>query len=365
MVRINTKNNISTMKISDIELLEAIENGRNTLQTDRLDMSFGEIMSMYEKEEIIINPDFQRLYRWDEYQKTRFMESIIIGIPIPPIFVAEDDNGRWELVDGLQRLSTVLSFFGILRTLPEKNNWSLGSGDLISEIDGHSISDLPLKIQLNIKRAACRVEIIKWNSNYDLRFELFNRLNTGGSPLTNQEIRNSLFREISSDFNNFLKKLASYNKFIEVVNISKKQADELYLEELALRFLSLYDTKHITKSIAQHMTDFMKKSVESKKFNYARYEDIFKKTIDILHPLGHDIFKSNREFSTAVYDTTMIGISENISLYASVESKVIKDKIKEIKSDDVYQKITRSGGNNSVQRVKKRLQIAKQLFGKL
>ena len=89
------------MKVSQENLLLSIENSRNTLQTDKLDMSFGEIMSMYEREEIIINPEFQRLYRWSDYQKTRFVESILIGIPIPPIFVAEDKNGRWELVDGL------------------------------------------------------------------------------------------------------------------------------------------------------------------------------------------------------------------------------------------------------------------------
>src|ERR1700712_1798118 len=117
------------MKATQKDLLNNIETGRNTLQTDKLDMSFGEIMSMYEKDEIIINPDFQRLYRWTEYQKTRFIESIIIGIPIPPIFVAEDKDGRWELVDGLQRLSTIFSFFGILKILPEKNNWILSDGD--------------------------------------------------------------------------------------------------------------------------------------------------------------------------------------------------------------------------------------------
>lgn len=354
------------MKVSQEKLLEAIDDSRNTLQTDKLDMSFGEIMSMYGKDEIIINPEFQRLYRWKDYQKTRFVESIIIGIPIPPIFVAEDSNGRWELVDGLQRLSTILSFFGILKTLPEKNNWVLGNGDLIADLEGYKCSDLPLKIQLNIKRASCRVEIIKWNSQYDLRFELFNRLNTGGSPLTNQEIRNSLFREISSTFNNFLKRLATNQKFVDLMDIPSKQVDELYLEELVLRFMSLYNNKHITKSIAQHMTDFMKESVKKEDFNYSKYETILNRTVEILLPLGSQIFRSkNGEFSTAVYDTTMIGIAENIHLYGNAKPNIIKNKINEVKSDEVYQKITRSGGNNSVQRVKKRLEIAKQLFGSI
>ena len=78
----------------------------NMLRTERLDVSFGEILNMYENGEIIIDPAFQRLFRWDEEQKTRFIESILLGIPIPPIFVAANSEGIWELVDGLQRIST-------------------------------------------------------------------------------------------------------------------------------------------------------------------------------------------------------------------------------------------------------------------
>lgn len=351
--------------VTQEKLLSSIEKSRNTLQTDKLDMSFGEIMSMYERGEIIINPDFQRLYRWSEYQKTRFIESVIIGIPIPPVFVAEDDSGRWELVDGLQRLSTIFSFFGNLKGDDVKNKWVLGAGDLIQALDGYSVDTLPLKIQLNIKRAVCRVEIIKWNSEYDLRFELFNRLNTGGSPLTNQEIRNSLYRSISSTFNDFLKEMSENKDFVRSVNVPKEKVEQLYLEELVLRFMSLYQNrKNVKKSIAQHMTDFMKAAVMDQSFDYQRYKDVFNKTFEILKPLGVGIFDSkNKMFSTAIYDTMVIGIAENISLYDGIDSNVLKTKLSQVKSDDVYQAMTRSGGNNSVERVRKRLDFAKTFFG--
>lgn len=351
--------------VTQEELLGAIETSRNTLQTDKMDMSFGEIMNMYERGEIIINPDFQRLYRWSDYQKTRFIESVIIGIPIPPVFVAEDDSGRWELVDGLQRLSTIFSFFGNLKGDNVINKWMLGAGDMLQSLDGYNVDTLPLKIQLNIKRAVCRVEIIKWNSEYDLRFELFNRLNTGGSPLTNQEIRNSLFRSISSTFNDFLKEMSSNKDFIESVNVPKEQVEQLYLEELVLRFMSLYQNReNVKKSIAQHMTDFMKEAVVNTKFNYKKYREVFEKTFEILKPLGRGAFNSrNGMFSTAIYDTMVIGIAENIHRYSSVSPKVIKEKLAQVKSDNVYQAMTRSGGNNSVERVKKRLEFAKTIFG--
>jgi Protein of unknown function DUF262 len=78
-------------------------------------MSSGELASMYERKEIIVHHEFQRLFRWDVGQKSRLIESILLGIPLPSIFVFEKDNGKWELIDGLQRLSTLFEFMGILK----------------------------------------------------------------------------------------------------------------------------------------------------------------------------------------------------------------------------------------------------------
>ena len=79
---------------------------------------------------------------------------------------------------------------------------------MLKELENLTVEDLPLKFRLNIKRSVCRIEVIKWDSNYDMRYELFSRLNTGGSPLTEQEIRNCIFRGISPDFTILVKKLA-------------------------------------------------------------------------------------------------------------------------------------------------------------
>jgi uncharacterized protein DUF262 len=101
----------------DTEIAEA----RNEIRTDKLDMSFGELANLYESEELVIRPEYQRLFRWTATQKARFVESILLGFPTPAIFVAEDDKGIWELVDGLQRVSTVLEFMGSSR-MPQENS---------------------------------------------------------------------------------------------------------------------------------------------------------------------------------------------------------------------------------------------------
>lgn len=350
----------------DIQKLEKeIEQQRNSLSTDRLDMSFGEIMSMYEREEIIINPAFQRLFRWDIEQQSRFIESLLLGIPIPPIFVAEDGEGKWELVDGLQRISTILSFFGILKTIPEKNNWVLEEGERVESLEGFSNANLPSKFKLNLKRATCRIEIIRWNSNYDMRFELFNRLNTGGTPLTPQEIRNCIYRGISTKFNDFLKKLAESQDFNALIALSPEQSEELYNEELVLRFLSLYKNRaKVRTSIAQHMTNFMREALDNSTFDYNGLEAVFNEVVKVLKPLGKGIFRQpNGMFATALYDTIMIGVAENISKYKGETSvALLQGKIQEVRSDTVLIKFSRRGGNNHKHRILNRLKEANRIF---
>lgn len=198
-------------------LEEIVAEKRNTLKTDRLDMSFGELMSMFEDGDLFITPEYQRVFRWQPFQQTRFIESVLLGIPIPPIFVAEDGKGKWEVVDGLQRISTIFGFFGLLKDLPEKNNSVLTPGELVPELEGLTGQTIPIKLKTTIKRSVCRVEIVRWDSLEDIRYELFNRLNTGASPLSDQEIRNCIFRAYAIDLNSVLREVARLQEFNELI----------------------------------------------------------------------------------------------------------------------------------------------------
>ena len=356
--------------MDDELLLEEVIKTKNSLSTDRLDMSIGEIMSMYEREEIIIDPDFQRLFRWSIPQQTRFIESLLLGIPIPPIFVAEDQNGKWELVDGLQRISTVLSFFGLLRTITDKNNWSMTEGELIPSLENYNSDTIPLKINLNIKRAICRVELVKWNSLMDMRYELFNRLNTGGSPLTEQEIRNCIFRGTSSEFNNFLTRMASNTDFINLISPTERQVEEKYLEELVLRFVSLLDKEwenaanwqHTGDKLSTYMTLFMKRATQNESFGFVSLEKLFTRVFTVLQPLGYEIFRaSNNNFSTSYYDGITLGIAANIDHYEVVEIDEINEKISElINHPDFIKNI--GAGSSTKNRVINRIRLALNIF---
>jgi len=149
----------------DAEIVDA----RNEIRTDKLDISFGEIANLYENKELVITPEYQRLFRWQATQKSRFIESILLGIPTPAIFVAEDENGVWELVDGLQRVSTVLEFMGLLKNADGDQMLpallvKAGRKTQLPSLEGARFDDLSLKTRLSIKRAGCRVEVIKTGS---------------------------------------------------------------------------------------------------------------------------------------------------------------------------------------------------------
>lgn len=102
------------MDIND-ELERQINDRRKKIKTSSYSSSIGELINIYVESEINLHPKFQRFFRWDAEQKTALIESILLDIPMPPIFVFEDKNNKWEVIDGLQRLSTIFEFFGSLK----------------------------------------------------------------------------------------------------------------------------------------------------------------------------------------------------------------------------------------------------------
>lgn len=346
---------------------EEINERKKDLQNGKLDMSLGELSSMYVEEDLIINPEFQRLFRWDKYQKTRLIESILVGIPIPSIFVVENEEGQWELIDGLQRLSTVFSFMGKLKD-KDKNNWKLGEGDILKKINKLTFDDLPPRARNLIKRYVCRVEIIYYGSDYNTRYELFERLNTGGSPLSDQEIRNAIYRADSPDFNEFLTRNGTKNKqFIDLVNVSDNKINNLYVDELVLRFCSLYEKQKITKNLSNHLDSYMKDIVKRTKNDSMKIYDlehIFKRTINLLINLNkNNIFWRENGFSATLYDGIMIGLARNINLYEKQDSqKLLISKIEELKNNTEFNIEFSGSQSHNAKNIMGRLNIADKIF---
>jgi hypothetical protein len=325
-------------------------------------MSFGELMSLFEDGDLFITPEYQRVFRWSNFQQTRFIESVLLGIPIPPIFVAEDDNGKWEIVDGLQRISTIFAFFGVLNTMPNKNNSTLCQGEMVKELEGLTIKSLPLKLIITIKRAVCRVEIVQWDSQEDVRYELFNRLNTGASPLSDQEIRNCIFRAYTVDLNQVLRDIATEAEFIELISPSHSKKEQMFLEELSLRYFAF---KHLDEefktTVPQFLTQFMQSvSKGDISFNLQKEKKAFLALIKFLNQeYGKEIFRPKGNFALHIFDSIAYALPKTFDQIKDNE-KQIKQCIQALSEDNKYNAIDTSTFSNT--RIRNRMTRALEIF---
>jgi hypothetical protein len=234
-------------------LEDEITEAQKLVRTDAYQMSIGEIVGMYEAAELIIDPEFQRLFRWEIGQKSRLIESILLGIPLPSIFVFERSDGKWELIDGLQRVSTILEFMGLLKDdknkarvpsalvgtkyLPSLNNAVWEKDKLISDPTFKEQSPLNRPLQLAIRRSRIGVEILKRPSDDLTKFELFQRLNAGGTQANPQELRNCIMIMVNAKFFRAVRLAANQSYFISVVGVNDDQIEKQRNMELAVRFL--------------------------------------------------------------------------------------------------------------------------------
>lgn len=242
-----------TLRDSRKMLAEEIVNAQRLVKTDAYQMSIGEIVSMYENEEIVIDPEFQRLFRWNISQKSKLVESLLLGIPLPSIFVFEKEDGNWELIDGLQRISTILEFMGKLRSpgngleppsvleatkyLPSLHNAVWERSDRIEDVIPGEQNEIEKSHQLSIRRARIGVEILKRPSDDQTKFDLFQRLNAGGTQANAQELRNCIILMVNGDYYRAIKAAADQEAFKAVTSVTEDQIERQRHMEFAVRFL--------------------------------------------------------------------------------------------------------------------------------
>lgn len=332
-----------------MSLIDEINDARLQVHADSYPMSIGELVNLYIDEELEIHPEFQRVYRWTPEQKSKLIESILLGIPLPSIFVSQRQDGVWDVVDGLQRLSTIFSFMGELK---DENGDKLPALELLSTKYLPSLSgkawnkpddksnELDLDIKRVFKREKIDIKIIKRESQDDTKFELFQRLNTGGSKLSDQEVRNCMLLMINSDAFEWLQEISKNEDFYTTTPISNRLEQERYNQELALRFII---QRHYSESLRKLHSDvgpyldaelnriFSKKATV---IDYQHEKSIFDKTFCLLNKsLEDNAFKKyNPEkkrlegpISIPVYEALSTAVSfyiENNPSY--IESELIE-----------------------------------------
>lgn len=198
------------------------------IATQPYDLSVQTLLEQWEGK-ILEIPDIQRDYVWDNGRASRLVESLILNIPVPPVFFAETPKATFEVIDGHQRVRSLVRYL--------KNEFALSGLGVLSEYKGKRFHQLPEREQRHLKTRSLRAIVISHESHPNMKFEVFERLNTGGITLNAQELRNSLYR---GTFNKLLKTLAKDEHFRHCIGTKSPRA-RMVDEELVLRFFALAD----------------------------------------------------------------------------------------------------------------------------
>jgi len=370
-----------------MDIAGEVDKVKRSVSTDAYQMSFGEVVNLYQDHDLIINPEFQRLFRWTNSQKSRLIESILLGIPIPPIFVYELPEGKWELVDGLQRISTVLEFIGALRDgesgeilapsilspthyLPSLNNAVWERSEVIPDCPLEEQAEIGKVLQLAIKRSRIGVEILKRPSDAHTKYDLFQRLNSGGSIANAQELRNCVAVMTDSELFRQLREVAGYPSFVTIIQSTEEQKKRQRDIEYLMRFLAYryvpYDGK---MDVEEYITSAIIKIAEEKIFSPLA-DSNFKETFDLLYrALGSDALKrfSDDRFSGRVgltaLETVAVGVSVNLDLIRGQNEpdNFVRHKVKALWGIEDVANFSRAGVTGT-QRIQKSIPFGKTWF---
>ncbi len=253
-----------------VEMRKQFENERRKVDVDSLDISVRELVRMAAEETIILSPEYQRKFRWDTKIQSQLVESILIGLPVPSIFVAVNADGRWELVDGLQRMSTFLHFYGdergtqsgqasLLKLCGKSEALQLNELEKLTAFNGATYKSLPLDIRSKFDTKFIRVISISDKSDFDVRFDTFERLNRGGVRLTEQEVRACVFR---GKFSEGIRELARDTNFRSLLKLQKAHQEDGTHEELVLKVFAYKNNRDAFRGqVTQFLNDYMKSRV--------------------------------------------------------------------------------------------------------
>jgi hypothetical protein len=248
------------------------------------------LYSQWKRGRLDVQPDFQRYFVWDIKKSSRLIESALLDIPLPVVYLTEENDGKIYVIDGQQRLTSFFSF--IDGNFPNTNSkdFKLSGLKVLRQYEGLRFNQLEDDVQEKIRVCTIRTITFKKESNQNLKFEIFERLNTGAVPLNTQELRNCIYR---GKFNQLLKEMAQEPDFLRLLNL-KRSDPRMKDVELVLRFCAFYHKSYINykspiKNFLNEECELFNNISES---NVVQLKEAFKKTINIIWELfGEHAFK--------------------------------------------------------------------------
>lgn len=305
----------------------------------------------------IFIPDYQREFVWTPIQQSRFIESVMIGLPVPYLFAAdanseiEEKSGRLEVIDGTQRLRTFAAFL--------KDNLKLKKLEKLSELNGMVFSDLLLSRRRRFNRTTIRLIELTNNVSEETRRDMFDRLNSGGQKLNHMEIRRGVRK---GEFIPFIEKCAANEKFRSLASISESDLKRRGYEELVLRFFAYTDNY---KKFGHRVVDFLNNYLDEKEGFVAdtdgpAMQAEWEKVLDFVEANFECGFNKHAKINftprvrfEAIAVGTALALREKPNLIAS------KSEISKWAYDDEFNKLVTTDGSNSRPRVVNRIEYVR------
>lgn len=320
-----------------------IRDERRSVGFDSYDITVKQLINMVGEGQINVAPDYQRRFVWDSARQSQLVESLFLGIPIPSLFMATNEDSTWEVIDGLQRLTTLSNFIdpSVSATLDEANPLKISGLEKVPSLNGARFSDLPSSMKLSFLTRPVRITVLNDRSDFQVRFDLFERLNTGGISLHEQEIRNCVFQ---GPFNDFVKECSRDERFEGLIKRSDKSGRG-NVEELALKFFAYYEDRLAFRhSVKEFLNTYMEKKTKSFS-NKKRLLSVFNSTMEALsEALPNGIVRKNRPNSTPLilFEAVTVGAADIVSRGSEIDGR----KMQNVLDDGRLTELT-TGATNS------------------
>lgn len=348
--------------IDEFEIAEEVEEEAYVeydIATYPSDYTLDVLQQMKDRDDIII-PEFQRSYVWNIKQASLLVESFLLGLPVPPLFLYINEQNKSEVIDGQQRLLSMLYFmegyFGEADAKGKRTVFKLQGLSDKSPFRNKTFETLEERHQRKLRSSVLRAinirQLTPVGSNTSV-FHIFERLNTGGTRLTPQEIRNAVFRGEIVNALKLLNKLEAWQKILGLKKPDKNQRDV----ELVLRLFALFEKwDDYEKPMKEYLNKKMKASSAFDSPDAKRFQERFKPSIDkIVAALGPKPFRPKRVINAAVLEAVTLTVLESPNL--TVEQ--IRENYVTLMGDETFIKVI-GGATTDTKQVKDRLTLARQ-----
>jgi len=364
--------------LSDNDIEKVMKKAKErTVRTQNIEYTPEMILKRIDTKEIQINPDYQRNHRWNDTTSSRLIESLILNIPIPLIYLSQDidlddetgeDISRYSVIDGQQRLTAIVNFF--------KNNLVLTELETLEELNGLVLRDLPPFLIRRLEDRSIKFLRVDSTIDNELKYYIFEKLNRGSVNLEAQELRNSIYR---GKFNDLLKKLAKYPKFRQLLqikddeNLKVKKMEDI---EIVLRFFAFgFEENYLTfknEGLEKFLSNYMEsinKRVKKEVGLLDKLEQDFYKTIDFIeNNFGEQAFakynqKNVTNFNKSVFDALSTSIYTSVNIENSVITEDFKNAYRELFNDKDFMNSI-SGSTTNTDKINYRIEAVIKLLKK-